>query len=62
MRNRKWQIVDRSTRTLSFLNQAAGLNLATVTMTEGSEVNAQMRENQENNSEPPAWRLFYICS
>jgi hypothetical protein len=58
VRNRKWQIVDRSTRTLSFLNQAAELNLATVTMTEGSEENAQMQESQENNSKPPAWRLF----
>ena len=60
MRNRKWQIVDRSTHTLSFLNQAAELNLVTVTMTEGSEENAQMQESQENNSKPPAWRLFYL--
>ncbi|MDV5520807.1 hypothetical protein QM127_25685, partial [Enterobacter hormaechei] len=62
VRYRKWQIVDHSTHTLSFLNQAAELNLVTVTMTEGSEENAQMQESHENNSKPPAWRLFYICS
>jgi hypothetical protein len=47
VRYRKWQIVDHSTHTLSFLNQAAELNLVTVTMTEGSEENAQMQESHE---------------
>ncbi|EOI3549566.1 hypothetical protein ACMSZT_004477 [Cronobacter dublinensis] len=54
----KWQIVDHLTQTLSFLNQAAELNHAIVTMMEEYEESAQTPENQENSSKPPNRAAF----